>query len=90
MCEGVKVSGMCDEGCMCAFTCACESTQCHAYVPVSAGHQYGNDYRPMGGRARRARGPLAAVVLSPDRGNAGIIRTGRVNGLSNTPLSDLP
>jgi len=33
---------------------------------------------------------LAAVVLSPDRGNAGIIRTGRVNGLSNTPLSDLP
>lgn len=86
------MSGMCDEGCMCAFTCACvcESTWCHANVPVSPGHQYGNDYSPLGGRARRARGPLAAVVLSPDRGNAGIIRTGRVNGLSNTPLSDLP
>lgn len=65
-------------------------TQCHAYVPVSPGHQYGNDYSPLGGRVRRARGPLVVVVLSPDRGNAGIIRTGRVNGLSNTPLSDLP
>lgn len=57
---------------------------------VSPGYQYGNDYSPLGGRVRRAQGSLAAVVLSPDRGNAGIIRTGRVNGLSNTPLSDLP
>lgn len=59
-------------------------------VAVSPGQQYGNDYSPLGGRVRRARGLLAAVVSSPDRGNAGIIRTGRVNGLSNTPLSDLP
>lgn len=57
---------------------------------VSPGYQYGNDYSPLGGRLRQAQGSLAAVVLSPDRGNAGIIRTGRVNGLSNTPLSDLP
>lgn len=82
--------GMCDEGCMCAYVCVCESMQCHAYVPVSPGSQYGNDYSPLGGRVRWAWAPLAAVVLSPDRGNAGIIRTGRVNGLSNTPLSDLP
>lgn len=62
----------------------------YAYVQVSPGHQYGNDYNPLGGRARQARSSLVVVVLSPDRGNAGIIRTGRVNGLSNTPLSDLP
>lgn len=43
-----------------------------------------------GGEGKTGRGPRAAAVLSPDRGNAGIIRTGRVNGLSNTPLSDLP
>ncbi len=26
VCQGVKMSGMCDEGCMCAFTCVCELT----------------------------------------------------------------
>lgn len=63
---------------------------CHAYVRVSPGHQYGNDYSPFSGKGRQPSSPLAAVVLSQDRGNAGIIRTGRVNGLSNTPHSDLP
>lgn len=41
--------GVCDEGCMGAFACVCESTWCHTNVPVSPGHQYGNNYRPLGG-----------------------------------------
>lgn len=36
-----------------ACACVCESTQCHAYVPVSPGHRYGNDYSLLGGRGRR-------------------------------------
>lgn len=71
---------------MCDFELACSFT----HIPVGPRYQYGNDYSPLGGRVRQDEGSFASVVSSPDRGNAGIIRTGRVNGLSNTPLSDLP
>lgn len=85
--HGVSPACVCLRACVCVFMCVC---MCQTHIPVNPGHQYGNDYSSLGGRARQAWGPLLVATLSPDRGNAGIIRTGRVNGLSNTPLSDLP
>lgn len=65
--------------------------RCHAYIVVEVqDNSMAMITALREGGERRDRSPLVVVVSSPDRGNAGIIRTGRVNGLSNTPLSDLP
>lgn len=65
--------------------------RCHAYIVVEVQDTSMAMITALReGGERQDPSPLAVVVSSPDRGNAGIIRTGRVNGLSNTPLSDLP